>query len=548
MSARSLLPLGAGLLLYALAFLYSVAYWAHQHDEGITFDLALARPSVGADWQDARPLHEHYAELEPAALDSTGEVLDLLWRGGSGQPHPPLYYLGLNAWAHVAGTGSLELRLPALLIGLGAILGLYALGRRMAPHGSAPGWAALLLALSPWFVTITVFLRPYGQVLCIALWASVFALRVAQRDGERRAWVGFTLLSVAGLYTLYHYVFVLVWHGALILGSSFGLERAERVRRWRALAVCALCVSLAFAPWLPALLRWTEGDSSSYHFTTGRLSAQQWPEELSLLVRRLFLDQLAPHWLDRLLWPLLALSAGALLVAGLRSRRSAHPLEVRSAWWSLPVLPAAALGTDALVGNHTFVYSKYSFLLLPLLLLSFAVAWSALAPRALGWAGLLVLVCFTASAGGERLLERARSPSDYQRIAAAIAADDKPTHLFTPTVHRRGDRIALLLCLRDAGANQSWMTTGSLRRASGLWDVMRERSDLERITFLRGYVPSRQRNRPREEPDLQQLLERARRGGWRVLQRRMDNLSELGRGRRPLLLATGPAVATFFGR
>ena len=398
------------LALYTAAFVFTSLHWAHQHDEGITFDLALASPVFGSEWQDARPVSHHYAQLRPSELYSSGQVLDVLWSGGSGQPHPPLYYLGLNIWARLVGTSSLLLRLPALLFGLATLVALRHLGRRLLPEGRAGEWAALFLALAPWFVALTVFLRPYSQVLCIASWASVWALRAAERGARRRDWVGFALLSLAGLYTLYHYVFVLAWHLALLLTSSLSLERGPRLARWRALALVLLGLAAGFAPWLPAVLRWTGADASQIHFTTGRLGWSEWPGELHALLRRFFLDQLQPGGIDVAWWILLALSFPAAGYALWSTRHRQRELASRSAWLCLPLLPGAALAVDAVVGNHTFVYSKYSFLLQPLLLLMIASAWERLPARALARAGLCAWVALLAFAGGARLVADPHQP------------------------------------------------------------------------------------------------------------------------------------------
>jgi len=536
-----------GLALYAAAFVFSSLHWAHQHDEGISFDLALASPQFGAQWQDARPLSAHYAQLERGELYSSAHVLDVLWSGGSGQPHPPLYYLGLNAWARLVGTGSLALRLPALLFGLASLVALRRLGRQLMPASRAGEWAALLLALSPWFVALTVFLRPYAQVLCIALWASVWALRAAERGATRRDWLAFALLSLAGIYTLYHYVFVLVWHLALLLVSSFGLERVARRARWSALGLVLIGLAAGFAPWLPAVLRWTGDEASKFHFTTGRLSWSEWPGELHALLRRFFLDQLQLGGIELVWWILLALSVPAAGYALWSARKCQRELAPHSAWLCLPLLPGTALAVDALVGNHTFVYSKYSFLLQPLLLLVLAAAWEQLPARALARTGLCAWVALLAVAGGARLVERMHSPSHYQTLAAEIARHDAAAHLFTPTVTRRGDRIALLLCLRDAGASASLLTTGGLRTAPELLGSVQALPELRRLTFARAYVPSRAANAPRIDPFVEQLLTGARAAGWQVEQRKLHELEAPLHPRGRLLVETGPVIATFFG-
>ena len=73
----------------------------------------------------------------------------------------------------------------------------------------------LLLAVSPWFVGYSVLLRPYALALCLGLLTTWAALEIHVPNAttsQRRLWrVLFVVLSSLGLYTLYHYVFVLAW-------------------------------------------------------------------------------------------------------------------------------------------------------------------------------------------------------------------------------------------------------------------------------------------------------------------------------------------------
>ena len=87
-----------------------------------------------------------------------------------------------------------------------------------------------LAAVSPWFVGYTVLARPYFVCLCFSIAATAIAFEI--HDGSRKtvASVLFAAVSALGLYTIYHYAFVVGWHLLFLLVSATRREPGERFR------------------------------------------------------------------------------------------------------------------------------------------------------------------------------------------------------------------------------------------------------------------------------------------------------------------------------
>lgn len=133
--------------------------------------------------------------------------------------HPPLYYLLLHLWMHLAGQGEFAVRFVSLALGLPAIpatyqfaLALFGRPARVAPRAAvarSPGraqligvLAATLVALSPFLVYYAQEARMYSGLATFGLLSSL-ALWKLLETGARRWGVGFVAFTTALLYTQY---------------------------------------------------------------------------------------------------------------------------------------------------------------------------------------------------------------------------------------------------------------------------------------------------------------------------------------------------------
>lgn len=170
---------------------------------------------------------------------------------------PPIYYLLLDPWTRLFGTGDAALRLFSVLWAVASLPLLWRVGREMGD--SAAAWSAVVLfSLSP----VALFYSAEGRMYALLWFASLalawLTLRLSREGGgvgDRVLWV---LAGVTGLLT--HYFFAFVWAAC----AGWLLLRTRARRRWTSVSLAALTL-VTVLPWylqLPAsLARWrvTEG-------------------------------------------------------------------------------------------------------------------------------------------------------------------------------------------------------------------------------------------------------------------------------------------------
>jgi hypothetical protein len=186
----------------------------------------------------------YYSTLTRA--DSAG-----FWTELMANAHPPLYYVvlrivGLFTWDFVA------FRSVSVLCGLGAVVGVWAVGRELAGRGTRGEVAglcgALLVAVSPSAIELSQVVRPYMLQVALLSAALYFLLRYRRAPSPPHlAWyVAFVVLAL-----LTHYSSVLAV-GVFALAVAFdGSERGFHRSEWKAMAVAhlapALVVGLLYA-------------------------------------------------------------------------------------------------------------------------------------------------------------------------------------------------------------------------------------------------------------------------------------------------------------
>lgn len=171
---------------------------------------------------------------------SLPEIYDALRQDGA----PPVYYLLLQAWMAVLGTGTEAVRLLSVVLTAGALLLAHRLGRQLG--GVAGGRAAVIvLAALPWTMRFGSEARMYMLVVVLVL-AGALALLSVHRSASRRAVLALATCVAALLLTHYWTLFLLLAVGALHLPGL--LRRHPPSVR---VAVGGAAGVLAFAPWLP---------------------------------------------------------------------------------------------------------------------------------------------------------------------------------------------------------------------------------------------------------------------------------------------------------
>jgi len=497
--------------LYAALSLATALAWEPAHDEGTTWDQAVAHLPLAVGEPVA--IERLYALASGEGAHGAREVLAAL--GSADAMHPPAYYLFLNRWIPWTGGRRVLVALPAVALGAAALLAVRRIAARVAPgSGDAALW---LLATSPWLVAHGVLARPYA--ICLAIFAlATDALLRSLASGRARDRAVFAALSLLGLYTLYHYAFALAWQLALAGVHALRAPREARRRELLALAASAGAIALGFAPWLPRLAAHLEVVRGTPWYFVGPLPPGEWPRGLATVVSAWLLGE-EPGALGRPALEvalaglgLLALPLAARSFAG--GRLAADGAAAQAFWWTAPLLPALVAAADAWQGTHTLFVAKTVFAL-PLLLALAGARAVAAAPRALGRgllaAWLAIAIAADASAIASAALARSPAAALVAHLRARAAAGDlvvlstaRPTYVYP-----------LLLALRDAGVRGVSLVYAppALLRAEG--PALADRAGARSLTLVNLDV-AYDRSTMWDPPLLRAVAERARAAGFRV--------------------------------
>ena len=207
------------------------------------FALRVERLGVPSLWLD------EMGQATPA-LRGLGAVIDAARRHHGAAP---LDYLLTWLALHIAREDFVA-RLPAALLGTLTIALVYLLAREAFDELEGV-LAALLLAVAPLHLRYSQEARFYALFACVVV-ASTAALVIALRRNDRRGWVTYTLLLIAGLYSHYYMPLVVAAQGAGVLAARllpgrFPLARgASPARALRGYLASCVVAALAFLPWL----------------------------------------------------------------------------------------------------------------------------------------------------------------------------------------------------------------------------------------------------------------------------------------------------------
>jgi len=159
---------------------------------------------------------------------------------------PPLIHL-LVHFALYFGRSEWWLRTVAALIpGLISIWATYQIGKRLGLE-KVGWWAALLLTTSSFHIFYSQELRPYALPLMFGVLSWWYLLADQAGSWKRVNFIGFTLCTIAGLYSSYLYPFLVLGQLAWV-----GVQHWSRLR---SLVVAGILSTLAFLPWLPIFFR-----------------------------------------------------------------------------------------------------------------------------------------------------------------------------------------------------------------------------------------------------------------------------------------------------
>jgi hypothetical protein len=381
---------------------------------------SVAEPAFGdfVEHPDARPpsYWRSYMEIgeRPAG---PGRVVRAVLLSDT---NPPLYYLILNGWARLAGTGDAALRLFSVLWALASLPLLWSVARFLAGRKAALV-ALLLFSLSPVALHYSTEVRMYSMGWFLGLLMAYAAILMHRRGARPLPLILAATSAAAALLT--HYFLAFVWLACL---AWIVLHPGRMSRRLIAIPV-VLTLALVL-PWyrhLPESL-------AAWRVSAGWID---YPLTLTRAVTAPFLlawSLLSGHgsWGGSIIVEvLLALLYAVLLVYVFRRgvRRVFRPGH-HLAWLWLAASILGILAFDLLRGTSTATVSRYAVLGLPAAMLLAAIGIAQLPRRAV--MVFLVLVCLAWSSGiRSSFSPLARPHQPFPELTAHLEFADHPPDL-----------------------------------------------------------------------------------------------------------------------
>ena len=290
-------------------------------------------------------------------------------------PHPPAYYLLLAAW-QVGGDAEFWLRFPSLLASVLSVALLIRL-TRAAAGARAAGWTGLLLATFPLQTWYAGEVRMYSLVQLLSLLMAAAGWRLLQRlrrgDDQPpgwQVWLPWLLSALAALFT--DYAALPVWW---LLQLAWLHAGSPQPRRWWA---AQAGVGLPWLAWWIATPQ-AAALATSYHSVFIAVQAQR----LGLALTPTLAGRLLTAALLAALLLSLAAAVGLRRSAS-RSRSIAHAGGLRNRCSDFSRLTWLTLLALCLTPGLLTV-KRQLVVLLPLIALGMAAAWSPVAAPRRAW-------------------------------------------------------------------------------------------------------------------------------------------------------------------
>lgn len=204
--------------------------------------------------------------------------------------HPPLYYLLLKAWMSLFGDSDLAIRsLSAVFLGL-SVAGAGLLARRL--FGAKTALLMLpFVVFAPFLLRYGFEVRMYSFVSFIGVASSYVLVRLVDENNKtnrRRLAVAYSLLVLAGMYSLYFMALVWLAHLAWVAWLAY------KDRNWQIIKPAVVAYTGAFMLFLPWLCVFISNLISSQESTISPVTHSLSLDNLIGIVTFLFLYR--PPW------------------------------------------------------------------------------------------------------------------------------------------------------------------------------------------------------------------------------------------------------------
>jgi hypothetical protein len=310
------------------------------------------------------------------------------WLTPSEDRFRPIFFTLLFLWKKVGFHGEVGLRLLPFAFGVLQVPVAFRLGRLLGGREAAIVFAGLI-AVNPMLIEFSQELRMYSLIPLIALLHAWSFVVVVTRSAEGRRtlvpWLGFVAAGVAGLYTHFHYWFVI---GAL----SVAAVRRRSTLPLKESAIALGTIVLLYLPDVPSLLRFQREAAGAAH-----LRATDLPSALPKLVAAIcvgFNYFKLPHLgVERALRTsvltanvaltvLMAVPMGIVAFYLVRRRREPAVRPMLRMSNELFTVPAIASFMAVVLMRRDFIHPKYMAFSAPFLLLLLTAGYLSIPQRA----------------------------------------------------------------------------------------------------------------------------------------------------------------------
>jgi len=172
-------------------------------------------------------------------------LAQILRESATSDPHPPLYYILLHGWRHLAGASIQAARALSLVLWLGATFVQWRAVRSWFGPEVAVG-ATGLVSVHAFQVISSTEARMYGALQLAAIVATWLLWEALETPAQWRRWAAYGVGAAVMAYLSYYSVF-------LLLGHAFFAVAYLRRRVWGPALAAPAAFALAYLPWLPFL-------------------------------------------------------------------------------------------------------------------------------------------------------------------------------------------------------------------------------------------------------------------------------------------------------
>jgi 4-amino-4-deoxy-L-arabinose transferase-like glycosyltransferase len=297
----------------------------------------------------------------------------------------------LNPWLGLFGMDVAGLRGFSVFFSVLTLIPLYRLGVSLGGERMAR-WATLIAALSPYQVYLAQEGRMYTLALFLTCSSTLALWRWLSSDRPMRWSILYGVLALAGFFSHYNFVFILVFHGVLFLIS---LLRHREQRHLMALFPAVL-VGVALWLWLPVFQAQQTNLSDAWHFAKG---GRPFWTTLAMLVWQPLMVLAGHYTAAEIVMITSAVMLTGYFIVKTRGKGFVwNTYGLLALWIAVPIVTQGIV--DLLQNTHTVIVLRYVTLIAPAsyLLLGGVLAAATAQPEPAGKPLRAVAVCVLAVA------------------------------------------------------------------------------------------------------------------------------------------------------